>query len=248
MPNGADDRSDVSKPKPAHPRKPRDAATLVIVDTSGGEPRILMGQRRADQVFLPGKFVFPGGRVDRSDHTAPCADRLAEGEVARLLFDMKGTSSAARAQALALAALRETYEETGIVVGQRASQAARAASGTWSAFHATGHLPTIAPLMFLARAITPPGRPRRYDTRFFAVGSEAIAYRGAPLDDELSGIGWFTIGEVRGLDLPNITRAVVEDLSDRLAAGWQEATRAPVPYYYFSKGSFCRRLIDSRTT
>lgn len=233
-----------SQTRPVHALRPRDAATLIVVDPSGSEPRILMGRRRPDQVFLPNKFVFPGGRVDRSDRTAPCCDALPDGEVEKLLHDMKGAASRSRAQALALAALRETYEETGLVIGNPALQRQPEVSATsWRAFHATGYLPALSGLRFLARAITPPGRPRRYDTRFFAVDAAAIAHRGPPLDEELSGIDWFTIDEARGLDLPNITRAIIEDLADRLVAGALASPLAPVPYYFFAKGSFCRQLI-----
>ena len=47
--------------------KPRDAATLIIVDSSSGEPKVLLGRRRMDMVFMPGRYVFPGGRVDPAD-------------------------------------------------------------------------------------------------------------------------------------------------------------------------------------
>ena len=100
------------------PLRPRDAATLVIVDTARNEPRVLMGRRRADQVFLPGKYVFPGGRVDRGDGAVEAAHELKDGEIAKLLMDMKGRASVTRARALALAAVRETYEEAGIRVGR----------------------------------------------------------------------------------------------------------------------------------
>ncbi len=91
--------------------RPRDAATLIIVDAASGTPRILMGRRRDDVVFMPGKYVFPGGRVDREDRLVSSADDLAPGEIARLMHDMKGAASEARARAIALAAVRETWEE-----------------------------------------------------------------------------------------------------------------------------------------
>lgn len=48
--------------------RPRDAATLIIVRTGAGEPRVLMGQRSANHKFMPNKFVFPGGKVDCADN------------------------------------------------------------------------------------------------------------------------------------------------------------------------------------
>lgn len=226
--------------------RPRDAATLVLVDRSGGEPRVLMGRRRASQVFLPNKFVFPGGRVDRGDRIMASADELSADVVRRLLHDMKGGASPARARAIALAAVRETFEETGIAIGctAPASLAGHGPRGShstsWQQFRQAGIAPTLAHLSLLARAITPPSRPRRYDTRFFLADAGSIGDHAAVPDDELGEIGWFTLAEIRALDLPNITRAIVEDLAQRLA---KPDAPAPVPYYSFRNGSFRRDLI-----
>src|SRR5690606_33100114 len=76
--------------------RPRDASTLVIVDQVMGVPRVLMGRRHLDQVFMPGKYVFPGGRVDAEDRTVESADALEPIEAAKLLLDMKGNPSQAR--------------------------------------------------------------------------------------------------------------------------------------------------------
>lgn len=222
--------------------RPRDAATLVLIDRSGGEPRVLMGRRRSTQVFLPNKFVFPGGRVDRADRTVASADELPDAVVRRLLHDMKGKPSEARARALALAAVRETFEEVGLVVGSPLTAAAGRSSrhATWQRFQRSGFAPALAHLTLLARAITPPSRPRRYDTRFFMADARAVASDIRQGDDELGEIGWFTLPEMRALDLPNITRAVVEDLAARLA---RPDVDAPVPYYRYRNGSFQRLLI-----
>jgi len=222
--------------------RPRDAATLVVVDRSAGEPKLLMGRRRPDQVFLPGKFVFPGGRVDAEDRSAPSADELSPGEMAKLLVDMKGGASAARARALALAAVRETFEETGVLIGRPGASNEQAA-GPWAPFAATGYLPALSCLTFFARAITPPGRPRRYDTRFFHVDTTAIAHTTEPLDEELLHVGWFTLSEVRELDMPGITRVIVEDLSDILNGSSDSARRDDLPFYFHRNGVFHRTLL-----
>lgn len=232
----------------AHPERPRDASTLVIVDSSTGLARVLMGRRRADQVFLPGKFVFPGGRVDRADRRAPSADELRPGEVAKLLISMRDEPSPARARALALAAIRETFEETGLLVGTLAVLPARGASPAWKSFLAHGIVPRLAPLTFFARAITPPGRPRRYDTRFFCVEASAIAQRVEARDDELEALDWFTFAEMRSLDLPGITRVVIEDLAERLAGGPASSAELPVPFYFHRNGAFQRALLSQAAT
>ena len=95
--------------------KPKDAATLILVDRNDAEPRILMGRRQSTQVFLPNKFVFPGGRVDRGDRTMPALSELPAADQNLLLRDMKGSPSLARIRALALAAVRETFEEAGLI-------------------------------------------------------------------------------------------------------------------------------------
>lgn len=237
-------RPPVSDPK-SRALKPRDAATLVIVENAGSEPRILMGRRRADLVFMPGKYVFPGGRVDAGDRSAPSADALSASEERRLLAGMKGAPHPDRARALALTAIRETFEEAGLLIGAPTgvSTGPRRTAPAWQPFLDHGLSPRIGPLRFFARAITPPGRLRRYDTRFFSVEATEIAHRTTPPDSELNSLDWFTLDEARTLDLPSITRAVMEDLADRLAAGPTSAA-LPVPFYYFRNGSFRRELID----
>ncbi len=203
-----------------------------------------MGRRRADQVFLPKKYVFPGGRVERSDRFAPRADDLKPSELAKLMLEMKGEPSLGRARALALAAVRETFEEAGLVIGVRDAPApSDRAPPSWQAFLSHGFVPRLSSMVFFARAITPPGRPRRYDTRFFCVEASAIARRICTLDGELESLDWFSFDEARALDLPAITRVVIEDLADRIKTGAIDAPAAPVPFYFHRSGAFERLLL-----
>ncbi len=223
--------------------KPRDAATLILVDAGSGEPRILMGKRRMDVVFMPGKYVFPGGRVDDADRHVETPDDLDPGDLGKLLHDMKDGPSAERARALALAAIRETHEESGILIGQAVATPVETKAENWRAFFAEGVVPRIGSLRFFARAITPPGRPRRYDTRFFFAETSAIARRTDTRDGELSGLHWLSISEARNFDLPSITRVIIEDLHDRVKAGTLAHGDAPVPYYHHTDGVFRREMI-----
>jgi 8-oxo-dGTP pyrophosphatase MutT (NUDIX family) len=202
-----------------------------------------MGKRRMTQVFMPGKYVFPGGRVDRTDHRAPAADELRDSEQAKLLLQMKGKANTNRARALGLAAVRETFEEAGLVIGAPASGSRTTPHG-WGEFHRTGHLPRLSALTYFARAVTPPGRPRRYDTRFFCAEASHISHRVDQMDGELESLDWFTFEQVRALDLPGITRVVLEDLSDRLKLGWSVADDVPVPFYNNRNGTFRRELLS----
>jgi 8-oxo-dGTP pyrophosphatase MutT (NUDIX family) len=227
--------------------KPRDAATLIVLDRSAAETKVLMGKRRMDLAFMPGKYVFPGGRVDRADHFAISAQDLRATEIAKLLVDMKGAKSSSRARALALAALREAFEEAGLVIGAKAAaplESTASSKVSWAEFYATGFQPTLQDLVFFARAITPPGRPRRFDTRFFCVDATAVMEQRAINDGELSGLDWMSLDAARALDIPNITRVVLEDLGEQLADGTLGNGTRPVPFYYQRNGTFYRDLIE----
>jgi len=223
--------------------RPRDAATLIVVDTSSGEPRVLLGRRRPDLVFMPGRYVFPGGRVDPGDRQIEAAEELRPGNVEKLMAGMKGSPSPKRARALALAAVRETFEEAGLIIGMPLRSGAPSQAPAWQEFFAQGYQPALARLTFFARAITPPGRPRRFDTRFFCAPAEAVVHKVAIADGELSDLEWHSIAQARALELPNITRVVLEDLSERIAADALGSSHLPVPFYHRRNGAFHRDLI-----
>lgn len=229
--------------------RPRDAATLIIVDTASGEPKVLLGRRRMDMVFMPGRYVFPGGRVDPADKLINVHDDLSEDDRAKLLVSMKGTPSLARVRALALAAIRETFEEAGLLIGRSTSDAAppqvSPKAVDWAHFYAHGFEPSLGQLTFFARAITPPGRPRRFDTRFFCVPAEAVAHRVPPESGELSDLEWHSLASARSLELPNITRVILEDLGERITANALHAPGVPVPFYHRRQGAFRRDLITA---
>lgn len=225
--------------------RPRDAATLIILDTASGEARVLLGRRRPDLVFMPGRYVFPGGRVDRADRQITVEHDIKTSELKKLMVGMKGSPSEGRARALALAAVRETFEEAGLLIGQALPAPVQHKAPGWQAFYAAGYAPALAELTFFARAITPPGRPRRYDTRFFCAPAEAIVHRVAVADGELSDLEWHSIAQARALELPNITRVVLEDLGERVAAGGLAGKDFPVPFYHRRNGSYWRDLITA---
>jgi 8-oxo-dGTP pyrophosphatase MutT (NUDIX family) len=240
MATGADSADDAASAD-GRADRPRDAASLILIDHATGSPRVLMGRRHANQVFLPNKYVFPGGRVDRADGRAPSADELRPGEAARLLLAMRGDPSPQRCRALALAAIRETFEEAGLLIGTAGTPCRMPENEPWRAFLSQGILPRLSGLTYIARAITPPGRTRRYDTRFFMADASTIAHRVDVTDGELSRLDWFSIDEMRSLDLPGITRVVIEDLSDRLAGG--SGAAEAVPFYFYRNGAFERELL-----
>ena len=193
--------------------KIRNAATVIVLRDRHETPHILMGQRGAKAAFMPNKFVFPGGALDPGDadiplvHPVPhpCLDRLAEDAPAGL------------ETALAVAAIRELWEETGLVLGHPGAWGGPVPAD-WADFAATGHRPSAEALQFVFRAITPPGRPRRFDARFFLV--DAAMIRGdlddfSRASDELSHLQWVGLDDVRSFDMPFITEVVLSEVQKR---------------------------------
>lgn len=192
----------------------RDAATLVLLrDATGPRPRVLMGQRGASAAFMPNKFVFPGGAVDVADQgidvlgaDAPTSTRLAHDAPAGI------------GPRLLAAAIRELWEETGQVMGVKGTWQAPPPT-PWQSFAETGHRPSAEGMAFIFRAITPPGRPRRFDARFFLADATRLA--SDPDDftqacDELSHLEWIPLDAVRDYDLPAITQHVITSIIARL--------------------------------
>ena len=223
--------------------RPRDAATLMIVDKSDAEPRVLMGRRSDKHVFYPGKFVFPGGRVDACDSRIAGPNDLDPVVKDKLLHDMKGVASENRALALARAALRETFEETGLLIGRRQIDGFSTRSPVWRNFLGHGVVPSLQGITFFARAITPPRRPRRYDTRFFSVNAKAIAATDRPQDSELLDLHWLTHDEALALELPRITQVILDELFEQISKGRTPRPDDPVPYYFMRHGQFVRHTI-----
>ena len=234
-----------SAPGSGHPTiRPVPAATMIIVDGSGAEPQVLMGKRHEKHVFMPGRYVFPGGRVDPTDRKMNVAGALHELVEMRLIKRArKATTSSARA--LALAAIRETYEETGLLIGSADyGMPESAPDGPWSDYAAHGLYPELDQLHLIARAVTPIGRPRRYDTAFFAIGAESIAGQVEGMigpDKELVDLVWLPISRAEKLDMPAITRTVLIELSQRIEAGMSPLL--PVPLYYDRRGIWQRELL-----
>jgi len=224
--------------------RPSDAATLIVIDTSGKAPRLLMGKRSDKLKFMPGMFVFPGGRAEADDIKVPVHSRLKP-EVEAQLQTGVVRPSAARAHRLALAAIRETFEETGLVIGVPGKADPIPGDKVWSDYLATGHLPDLSNLVFLARAITPPRRPRRFDTRFFIVNANTIVHSVGDIvgpDAELTELAWLTLEDTKSQPLPAITRAILNELEAALAEGTLGKTGA-IPFYSQRHRQFVRALI-----
>jgi len=211
----------------------RDAATIILLRQGADGPAVLMGQRGATAAFMPDKFVFPGGALDAADAQVPvtmpepCRARMAQGH--------------ANPDALAAAAIREMWEETGLMMGLPGDWAD--APTDWQRFTAHGLRPDAGGLRFIFRAITPPGRPRRFDARFFLADAGAIV---GDLDDfsaacdELSHLHWVPLAKARKLNLPFITEVVLAEVQ---AMALSKDIPDTVPFFDNSTGVSTFRRI-----
>lgn len=225
--------------------KPADSASLVIVDKRDGVHQVLMGKRSDKHVFYPGAYVFPGGRVDSDDAIMPAAVEPSPEVIARLKIRMSGRPSDRRARAIALAGIREAYEEAGILFG-KPGKTTKPVPKDWQGFVDHGLLPDPTPLVYFMRARTPPRRPRRFDNRFFAVDVSAITLdlpRDKRPTDELGDLVWVPLTDVKSLHLPNIQQVAMEELQARLNSPDGLAAHHPVPYYHAIGSRFRRDLL-----
>ncbi|MEE2945890.1 MAG: NUDIX hydrolase [Pseudomonadota bacterium] len=209
----------------------RDAATVIVLRDKATEPRVLMGQRGAKAAFMPNKFVFPGGAVDEVDHAVSLASSPTGLTAARLAEDLRPETASTITTALFAAAIRELWEETGLVLGAKGDWEQPPVED-WHSYAKTGHKPHAEGLSFVFRAITPPGRPRRFDARFFLVDAEDL--NSDPDDfsrasDELSHLQWVPLANARGFDLPFITEVVLAEIQNRLP---DTSQRQSVPFFY----------------
>jgi 8-oxo-dGTP pyrophosphatase MutT (NUDIX family) len=209
-PLGPFDHRPPAGPRP-HAVRPRDAATLIVLRRDGKKPRLLMGRRHQGHSFMPGLWVFPGGRIDRADYRAPHHGELP-GETHRRLTQ---GATAAKARALALAAIRETFEETGLLIAKPAPP--RPAAGPWREFVEQGAVADLSTLQMIARAVTPPQLPKRFDARFLLAPAESLMSLDRQRDcGELDEIAWVDLDEALALELPGVTRFVLKEIASRL--------------------------------
>lgn len=206
--------------------RPRNAATLIIVRRDRKKPQVLMGKRNSGHDFMPNLWVFPGGRIDRADFRAPFATDLKPDVAAK--FEAHIPMS--RGRALGLAAIRETFEEAGLLLGKPTPP--RPAVGPWREFLAQGVSPDLEALEIVARAVTPPMLAKRFDTWFLMAEAERlVSLERQPDCGELEEIAWVDFDEAIALPLPAVTRTVIGEAVQRL-----EDPARPQPFMRFGSG------------
>jgi 8-oxo-dGTP pyrophosphatase MutT (NUDIX family) len=184
----------------------RPAATVVLWREGEGGPQVLMGQRGDAAVFMPSKFVFPGGRVDDEDALAPRTGFLTPDCARRLTISV--SPDAPVPETLVATALRELTEETGLNLAGMEHPS----------------------LKFIFRAITPPGRTRRFDARFLLAHADSLDDNREDFSlasGELQHLRWLPLPQARALDLPFITEVVLAEVAALVVGGDQPG----VPFF-----------------
>jgi 8-oxo-dGTP pyrophosphatase MutT (NUDIX family) len=207
--------SEHTEPERRRRVRPRHAASLVLLREGTAGIAVLMGRRGRSARFMPGFYVCPGGRVADDDRAR------WRGETG----EPRGAHGAALSRP-ARAALRETFEETGILVGKAA--AAAGLPGRFpveAAYAAHGVAPDLGLLTYIGRAITPTSSPMRFDTLFFlADGSHAV---GRHADSaELDDVAWHAADPPADCAMSGVTRFMLA----RALAVWR-GDAGPAPLY-----------------
>ena len=191
----------------ARPVKPRHAASLVLVRRRAGVTQILMGRRSAKAVF-PEAYVFPGGRLDKSDSTVAPSAHLS----AQVLNELceRGGCTPGLARGLATAAIRETFEETGLLIASNGNTGL--SEGTWAEFASRGIAPAHDRLRFLGRAITPASAPVRFHARFFLADGDEVEGE-IKSNGELTALDWYPLADAQTLPVIDVTKFILSELA-----------------------------------
>ena len=129
-----------------------------------------------------------------------------------------------------MTAIRETFKETGLVAGELAPVLAARAPKDWAAFYKTGMAPALDGLTFVLHAVTPPGRPRRFNVRIFAIDADRTCGDVTKGTGELLKIHWFTLEDAAKLKIPVITVRPLDEIRSRLSAGRHDDPDYPIPW------------------
>jgi len=206
--------------------RPRDAATIIIWRKRGRRIEVLMGERHRAHKFLPHRYVFPGGRVDAGDARVRAGSEMAPAVAAQLAR----TTRNGRARSIAIAAIRETFEETGLIIGTDDPLPHRPPPLGWDRFFGAGFAPALNRLDYIARAITPVFRPMRFDARFFMVEAGGI---GGDLQGsgELENLDWIPIKETQNFELAMVTQNILSYAEDLIKNPPRQSASRQIPFF-----------------
>ena len=211
--------------------RPRLASTLILLDRTEAEPKVLMGRRNPASKFMPDKFVFPGGRVeepgDRKMNAAGALPPEVERRLAKVVPRSRHPCPAPWRSARSAKPLRRPASCSAPAIWERPSSAP---DGEWRKFAAQGFYPQLDNIHFIARATTPPRQARRFDTIFLAAEAADIATQvdgAVGPEHELVELVWVPMSKAHDLELSLITSVVLHELERRIAAGMGHYLPAP---------------------
>jgi 8-oxo-dGTP pyrophosphatase MutT (NUDIX family) len=188
----------------------RDAASLILYHRAAAGIEILMGRRGSDARFGPGYYVFPGGTAIAADAEATPGSSLR----AEVSSQLKTSCVPGQDRQLAMAAVRETFEETGLLVGVPGDSGA-IKERSWQAIRATGLAPALAKLAYVGRALTPNWSPIRFHARFFMADvTDAVGELNG--DGELQDLQWFDLDRAAALRLMDVTEFMLGEVAGLL--------------------------------
>jgi 8-oxo-dGTP pyrophosphatase MutT (NUDIX family) len=211
--------------------RPSDAATIIIWRRKGSRVEVLMGERHRAHKFLPHRYVFPGGRVDPYDARVRAGSEMNSAVVTQL----GRTTPAGRARSIAIAAIRETFEETGLIIGADDPLPHRPPPKSWDRFFSAGYAPALDRLEYIARAITPVFRPMRFDARFFMVEAGGVVgdLQGS---GELENLDWIPIKDTRDFELATVTRNVLAYAEQLINEPPHQSADRMIPFFKHIRG------------
>jgi 8-oxo-dGTP pyrophosphatase MutT (NUDIX family) len=207
--------------EPAKPAvRARDAASLILLRGKGQDLELLAGRRPMSVRFMPGVYVFPGGAVDAADTRPWQTETGAEWLPPRL-------------RRCARAALRETWEESGVFFGRAGGPSAALRSGNTAAeaYAEAGVTATLDRLAYIGRAITPARVFRRFNTRFF-LGNGALVIGEPQASDELEDVRWHPIGRHPLEPFRDVSQFMLA----RAIAVYEGNDGSPAPLFYTVAG------------
>lgn len=219
--------------------RPVDAAGIVLLrEGARGGPEVLMGRRHGKAKFLPDIYVFPGGRVDPQDRLpSGFEEHLAPGVETAL----RRAAPRKRPATYLRAAIRETFEETGLLIGAPGPQPAHPPKADiWRQFAERGLAPRFEAFDFICRAITPRGSHRRYNSRFF-LGDGAAAQGQLAGDGELVDLAWRPVEAMASMNLVDVTEYVLAEAVRRWRRGHRPGAENPALFRYIKDVAKPRR-------
>jgi len=191
--------------------RPRNAASLVLLKSSGKDVQVLLGKRSDKTRFMPGAWVFPGGVVDKADYTISINTSLNQNIIKKLAV----SNNIGTANALAIASIRETVEETGLILGKKSKNISAVNfeedNNGIAIMSKLGLEPDLTKLFYLGRAITPTISPIRFHARFFIADAKHLTGK-IKFTNELVEIEWISLKSAKKLPMADVTEFMINEL------------------------------------